>query len=234
VNGIKARRLDVTGRRFLAGAAVTFAIGVTAAGAVVGGDAYRGFARVFDRHSHSPVSNQLGLSTLLSWTAGESIETLADPQLTNPFERWEHHQLNRRIERRPLWAFAVAVSLGLIVLSAWRGASAAECAALSGVLLFSALPMTSYDYTWLVMLVALAKERPKILPGVLAFAMFTHLLFVFGGNEMESQHLVASAACALLLASSVPWRLLWDDVVQKITSQGARDLLRLARGRRPS
>jgi hypothetical protein len=216
VNAIKARRFDAAGRRFLAGTAVTFALGVTVAGYAVGSDAYRGFARVFERHSHSPVSNQLGLSTLLSWTAGESTQTLANPQLTNPFERWEKHQLLRRTEQRPLWAFAVAISLGVIVLSAWRGASAAECGALSGLLLFSALPMTSYDYTWLVMLVALAKSRPKILPALLAFALFTHLLFVMGGNEMEAQHLLASLVCAILLAAAVPWRALWDDIVRRV------------------
>jgi len=216
VNFVKTRRLDTAARRFLAGAAVTFALGVTLAGAAVGADAYRGFARVFERHSHSPVSNQLGLSTLLSWSAGESTETMADPQLTNPFERWENHQLLRRTEQRPLWAFAVAISIAVIVLSAWRGASAAECVALSGLLLFSALPMTSYDYAWLVVLVALARQRPKILPALLAYAFFTHLLFVFGGNEMEAQHLWASVACAFLLAFSVPWKALWDDVVQKI------------------
>ena len=104
----------------------------------------------------------------------------------------------------------------VIVLSAWRGASAAECGALSGLLLFSALPMTSYDYTWLVMLVALAKSRPKILPALLAFALFTHLLFVMGGEEMEAPHLVASLVCAVLLAAAVPGRALWDDIVRRV------------------
>lgn len=215
-NGIKARRLGSAERRFLAATALTFVVGVTATSAVVGTNAFRDFSRVFERHSHSPVTNQLGLTTLLSWTAGENSQTLTDPQLTNPFERWENHQLKSRIERRPLWVFAVAVSLGVIVLSAWRGASAVECGALAGLLLFSALPMSSYDYTWLVMLVALARARPKILPALLAFALFTHVLFVFGGEEMEAQHLLASGACALLLGFSVPWRALWDDVLQRI------------------
>jgi hypothetical protein len=216
VNAIKGRRLDGASRRFLAASALTFAVGTTVAGAAVGFDSYRGFARVFDRHAHSPVVNHLGLSTLLSWTAGETAENLTDPQLTDPFERWEKHQLIRRIEQRPLWTFAVVVSLAVIILSAWQGASAAECAALSGLLLYSALPMTSYDYTWLVVLVALAASRPRILPALLAFALFTHLLFVFGGSETEKQHLLASAACGVLLAYGVPWRALWEHLLQKI------------------
>jgi hypothetical protein len=216
VNAIKARRLDAAGRRFLAATALTCAVGITVAGAAVGFGSYRSFAHVFERHSHSPVVNHLGLSTLLSWTAGESSGSLIQPQLTNPFERWERHQLIRRTEQRPLWAFAVTVSLAVIVLSAWRGASAAECAALSGLLLYSALPMTSYDYTWLIVLVALAGRRPRILPALLAFAVFTHLLFVFGGDETEMQHLLASATCAVLLAYSVEWRALWGDLLQKL------------------
>jgi hypothetical protein len=216
VNAIKARRLDVASRRFLAATALTCAVVMPVAGAAVGFDSYRGFAHVFERHSSSPVANHLGLSTLLSWRAGESTESLANNQLTDPFERWENHQLTRRAEERPLWTFAIVVSLAIIVLSAWRGASAAECAALSGLLLYCALPMTSYDYTWLVVLVALAPRRPRILPALLAFALFTHLLFVFGGDEIEKQHLLGSAVCGVLLAYCVPWRALWDDVLQKI------------------
>lgn len=75
--------------------------------------------------------------------------------------------------------------------------------------------MISYNYTWLIVLVALGRSRPKILPGLLAFALFTHLLFVFGGEEMETQHLLGSAACALLLAAAVPWRALWQDVLDR-------------------
>lgn len=216
VNAVKARRFDPAERRFLAGTVVAFALGVTAAGAAVGFNSYRGFAHVFERHAQSPVANHLGLSMLLQWKAGESIEPMTDIQLTNPFERWENHQLTRRIEQRPFWAFAVVISLAIIVLSAWRGATAAECVALAGPLLFCALPMTSYDYTWLVVLVALGQSRPKILPGLLAFALFTHLLFVFGGEAMETQHLLGSAACAILLVASVPWRGLWDDVLERI------------------
>ena len=215
-NAVKTRRFDATARRFLAGTVFTFVLGASVAGAAVGNDSYRAFSRVFERHAQSPVSNQLGLSTLLSWTAGESTDTLADAQLTNPFERWQNHQLLRRTEQRPLWAFAVVVSLGVVVLSAWRGASSAECAALAGPLLFAALPMTSYDYTWLVMLVALARGRPGLLPALLSFAVFSHLLFVFGGNEMEAQHLLGSMACGLLLVWSVPWRTLGDDLLRRI------------------
>jgi hypothetical protein len=221
VNAWKLRRLDAAGRRFLAGVTVTLALGTTAAGAAVGPGAFGSFARVFERHAQSPAANHLGLSTLLSWTAGESTTTLAAPELTNPFERWQKHQLRRRSEQRPLWALAVAVSLSVIVLSASRGATAAECAALSGLLLYSALPMTSYDYTWLVVLVALAKQKAGILPALLGFALFTHLLFFFGGEELETEHLLGSLACGALLVYSVPFRALWDDVLQMVlpTSQ---------------
>ena len=222
VQAVRYRRLEASARRFLAGTALTFALGTTVAGASIGFPAYRSFLHVFERHSHSPLSNQLGLSTLLSWTAGENTESLLDPRLTNPYERWQNHRLTRTTERLPLWGFAVTLSLVPIVILAWTGAGAAECGALAGLLLFTALPMTSYDYTWLVVLVALAERRPRVLPAILAFALFTQALFVFGGETTEAQHLVGSCACLALLVLTVPWRYLWDFIVGRITPGSSR------------
>jgi hypothetical protein len=210
VNAIRERRISVAGRRFLAGAAIAFVVGVGAAGATVGFDSYSRFAHVFQRHSHSAMTNQFGLSTLLVWTAGEDPPDMLDARLTNPFEKWETTLLRHRVERRPLWAVGVIVSLAVIVLSAAGGASAAECVALAGLLLFSTLPMTSYDYTWVVVLVALARSRPVVLPALLSFAVFTLLLFVVGGEAMGTQHVLGSIACLVMLAMGVPWKELWE------------------------
>jgi hypothetical protein len=217
VGAVRERRLNDVARRFFAGVAVTFALGAGIAGIAVGFDAYPRFAHVFERHSHSALTNQLGLTTALTWTAGEQSQDLANPQLTNPFERWEAHQLRHRTERRPVWAFAVGVSLAVLVLSAVRGVTLPETVALSGLLVFSALPMTSYDYTWLVLLVAFARGTPRMLPAVLAFALFTLGLFVFGGEAMETQHVIASLACGALLAYGVPWRELWAMVLARVS-----------------
>jgi hypothetical protein len=206
IGAVRERRLSLPGRNFLAGTALTCVLFVSAAGAAVGFGAYPRFAHVFERHSHSAMTNQFGLTTVLSYTAGESSVEMHDPKLTNGFERWEHHYMRHRVERRPLWALGVVVSLGVIVLSVIRGASAADCVALSGLLLFSALPMTSYDYTWLALLVALGRVRPRVLPSLLAFTVFTLALFVFGGDAMETQHVLGSIGCAVLLAQLVPWR----------------------------
>jgi hypothetical protein len=212
---LRTRRLERAGRRFLAGTFITFALGVGVAGSAVGFGSFPAFARVFERHSSTPSANQLGFSKLLSWTAGEG--ELADTRLTDPAEPWTHRQIQRSAERRPLWALSVVISLGVILLSVWQGATAAECGALSGLLLFSALPMTSYDYTWLVVLVALAHRRPHILPALLAFAVLSEVLFIFGTDDtMGGQHLIGSAACLCLLVTTVPWRSLWELIIKRI------------------
>lgn len=200
VRALRERRVDISGRRFLAGAAIAFFVGNAATVAAVGAPAYGAFAKVFERHSHTPASNQLGLWTLLSWTAGEPNEKIVDTRLTEPTESWTHHQLQRRAERRPIWALATAAAVGVVVLSAAAGMSATECAAVSGLVLFCLLPMTSYDYTWLVVLVALAERRPKTLPALLAFAVFSQALQIFASDEvLPEQHLVGSVLCLALL-----------------------------------
>ena len=134
----------------------------------MGPHAYKEFVQVFKRHSGEVSSNEIGLSILLGLSADNSP---LDPRLTDPSEAWENDQAHHRAERRPLWAFAVGVSLVVLVAATWQGATPAVCAALSGLLLYSLLPMTSYDYSWLVLLIALAASRPSVLPRLIVFAL---------------------------------------------------------------
>jgi len=202
----KKRRLEPGAKRFVLGAACAGVLGLVTAGAAVGFSSYPAFSRVVVRHSSIPLTNHMGLPTLLGWSAGESTDSLADNHLTDPYEHWLRAEMLHRSERRPLWYLALAVSIAVIAGAAWRGASASTCAALSGPLLFTLLPMTSYDYSWLVVLVALAETRQRVLVALLSFALFTQVLWVFGGDTMETQHLVLSAACAALLGFAVPWK----------------------------
>jgi hypothetical protein len=200
VRGVRAKKLEASGKRLIAGIAITFALGNAVACAAVGPGAYKSFAHVFNRHSHTPAANLLGLTNLLSWTESETDAQFVDPKLTESSEPWTHHQLERRIHRRPLWALAVLGSLAIVVVTALQGGSAAECAALSGLVLFCLLPMTSYDYTWLIVLVALARRRPQILKALLAFSVGSHALCLFAGEAaMTGYHLIGSVACAALL-----------------------------------
>jgi hypothetical protein len=200
VRAVTERRFDAAGKRLLAGAALAFAVGNAVTVAAVGAPAYRDFAHVFARHSHTPAANQLGLTTLLSWTYGEEYNRFVDTRLTEPAEPWSRHQLQRRVERRPIWAVATLSATAVVVVSAAAGLSAAECAALSGLVLFCLLPMTSYDYIWLVFLVALAGRRPRVLPALLAFSVFSHVMFVFGTDDsVVEQHLIGSFVCLVLL-----------------------------------
>jgi hypothetical protein len=206
VKSIKGRRFDADGKRLVAGTAIAFTLGNAVTVAAVGTHAYRDFGRVFERHSGSPAANQLGLMTVLAWEVGQ--DNLADPRLTDPTEPWSKRQIQRATERRPIWAVATLLAVGAVGLSAVAGFSAAECAALAGLVLFCLLPMTSYDFAWLIVLAALAARKPKILPALLAFAVLSLVLFVFGGdNSIVEQHVIGSAVCLVLLvwAADVPW-----------------------------
>jgi hypothetical protein len=206
VGVISKKRLETDAKRFLLGGALALSLGVVTAGVAVGFGSYKDFSYVFVRHSSTPLSNHVGLSTLLGWSAGESSDSLADAHLTNPFEKWEAAEMRHRVERRPIWLTAIAISLAVIAMAAWRGAPAVVCASLAGLLVFAALPMTSYDYTWLIALIALAERRWRVGAAVLAFAVFTQVLFVFGGDTMEAQHLWISVACGVLLVYVAPWK----------------------------
>lgn len=200
IRWIKDRKLAASGRRILAGFAITTAVGLAFGGTAAGFGKYRDFFHTMDRHSHTPLTNQMGLVTFLASGPGRHAPNLADQRLTDPYELWKDAQLIARHERAPLWGFAMLVSLGLIAFAAYRGATPWECAALSGPLLFSSLAMTSYDYSWLLVMVPVAMQTKKRLFWLLGYVVFTDVLGVYNA-DLETQHIQFSWTLLIALAA---------------------------------
>lgn len=198
VGWIKERRLSESGKRILAGFALTTALGL-GLGATAGGPSrYREFVGAMHRHSETPLTNQMGLMTLLSAGPGRFATDLVDNRLTDPYEIWKDAQLIARHERAPLWAFAVLASVALIAWAAHRGRSPWECAGLAGPLLFSLLAMTSYDYSWLIALVPIAVQTRRRLAWLIGYVWFTQALGLYE-PDLEVQHIEVSALLLVAL-----------------------------------
>lgn len=200
VQWVKHRRLSVTSKRILAGFAITTALGLAFGGTAAGFGKYRDFVHTMDRHSHTPLTNQMGLATFLGSGPGRHAPNLVDQRLTDPYELWKDAQLTARHERAPLWVFAMLVSTLLIAYAAHRGASPWECAALSGPLLFSSLAMTSYDYSWLLVMVPVAMQSKKRLFWLLGYVVYTEMLSVYE-PDLEVQHIEFSWTLLIALTA---------------------------------
>jgi len=193
---VRSRELDSRGRRALGGVLVALIVGIPL-GAITGGfNAYPEFVRVVERHSATPLTNQIGLQKLLG--ARASSGPVHDQTLTDPSEPWIALQHQTLKERRSLWIAAVIACLAFSGWIAWRGRPIWECTVLAGPLLFCLLPMTSYDYVWVALLVVLAASRPRIGPWVVGFALATQIIANYQ-PEVEAQHLYDNVAFVVLI-----------------------------------
>jgi hypothetical protein len=142
VKSIKERRLDADGKRLVAGAAIAFTLGNALTVAAVGTHRYHDFAHVFDRHSHS----RRGISsatTLLAWERQEMpLTRLRAEQLDAP-PASAAHRTTAHLGRRDARCSGVVAALPPPgCLGGVRRPIGARSV--------SVCPMTSYDYTWLV------------------------------------------------------------------------------------
>jgi hypothetical protein len=213
---IRKRSLSGSGARTLAAVALALALGIPAAGLAVGFDAYPDFVRVMQRHAGTPLTNHIGLQTLLGARAGQTSEVMADANLTDPYEPWLAQQRNNRRERRPLWIAATALSLAFCGWVAWRRRPIWECAMLGAPLLFCLLPMTSYDYMWLALLAVLAEHRTRRGSWLIGYALFTQLVTSFQPNG-EVHHIYYTVGCLALLVA-LGWDVVRHDAPMVIPS----------------
>ncbi|MDH5674763.1 MAG: discoidin domain-containing protein [Myxococcales bacterium] len=198
VRALRSRRILPEDRQVVLSATLTLALGFSAAGMVNGFASNSDFARVMERHSDTPLANHMGLSTVLGFRFGQSIQTLSDASLSEPHDPWKKRQLLNRKDNRPLWALSILLSLALIVAGAARGVPLWQAPSLGGPLLFAALPMTSYDYIWLILLIPLVLDNAKRSAALVGFVTFLQATAIFQ-PDLESRHYVYSFGCLLFL-----------------------------------
>lgn len=200
VTWARTRRLDVSGRRALAGIALTACLGLGFASLVHGPASLADHARVVKRHGSTPSGNLMGLPVLLSYSPGQTTaRELADFRLSDPTELWVKVIHQRRQERAPIWITAILASLAFVGWSAYRGAKSWETVVMAGALLFSLLDMTSYDYVWLLLLAPYAVSHR---PSVMALVLYGVASTVVGilVLDIEYQHLIFTPLLTVALA----------------------------------
>lgn len=188
-----ARRRDEAARRrarslFLGaglGAAVCLAVGALA----LGGGVHAEFARVLARHSDTPMTNRIGLPALLAVGSEDFERQLVDPRLTDPYEVWKIRQRENARGRAPLRAAAVLLGLALVVWVARRRGDEIDALACGGVLLFSAVSLSCYDYLWWVLMVPAAVRGPRA-PNAFVLAAVTTQLVAMSVLHYDERHLL--------------------------------------------
>jgi hypothetical protein len=172
---VKHRELERRFLRFFMGAAVAVAILVPVSVVTAGGpQAYPAFVRNTIKHAETPLTNYMGLRTVVNYRPSEVGRLMRNDQLVDPWSRWKDARLKSFREARLLYIGIILCYLFLIGLAV-RGVDPWVATALSATLIAFGAELTCYYYSFIIV-VALLYARHEVagrwLMGVTAFTQF--------------------------------------------------------------
>jgi hypothetical protein len=164
-------------RVMLGGLVATVAL-VSASAAVAGPSSYAEFYKHILVHKHTPLTNNMGLETILSQSYAGRQEFAANDKLVDPFERWESMRRDRLSAFRALHLVLLA-TLGIIFAKVVRRVRSLWVAlALSVAFVVSLVELTNYYYSFFILAALLSRLRRPVEQWVLAVAGISQLLAV--------------------------------------------------------
>jgi hypothetical protein len=198
---IKKRSLHPDHKRWIAGAAIAMGVLVPASIAVSGVGAYKEFAHHISTHRNTPLTNHMGLETMLSHSWGGRMLYTQDDRLDDPFEGWKEGRTARITQLK--W-----VQKGIVLLIAAWAAWALRRTKLLWVgiplsvpLLISLINLTCYYYVVVLTAVVLVRARPALAVALLATSAASQVLhyrFYFIDDKFTA-HSYLFYICGLLL-----------------------------------
>jgi hypothetical protein len=161
VHYVKTRELDRRLMRLFVGAALAVVVLVPVSFAVSGGLAiYSQFVRNTVKHSQTPLTNHMGLRTVVAFRPSQTSGQMNAPSLTDPWSRWKAARLKSFHEAMPLYIGLVICYLTLIGL-ALRGVELWVMVALSSTVIAFGAELTCYYYAFLIIPAFLYAKVPR-------------------------------------------------------------------------
>lgn len=152
-------------RCFLIGSLVSgiLLFGVSLIGTGKGFDAYRGFTRTMLTHMGTPLTNNMGLKTVVAFRPDKRAEKMHNSRKIDPFEDWKSERREIFNTMKPLFLFLILAFFFLF----WRAVTQPqieiwEAAALGFTLIPMTNELTCYYYSFVVAGAFLATKRPQL------------------------------------------------------------------------
>ena len=173
---VKHRELEKRFLRFFVGAAVAVAILVPVSVVTSGGpQAYPAFIRNTIKHSETPLTNYMGLRTVVNYRPSEVGRLMRNDQLVDAWSRWKEARLKSFREARPLYIGIIICYLVLIGMAV-RGADPWFATALSATLIAFGVELTCYYYSFLIVVALLYAKREVAGRWLMAVTAFTQFI----------------------------------------------------------
>jgi hypothetical protein len=199
--------LDVMDRRFIAGGILGLVVLIGASVAVNGWKAHPEFLANTLKHAETPLTNHMGLPTILSYKPSTVGRFTKDPSLEDPWAKWKQARKETRHDRR--WLHGL-ILLGMFILLAFAGRRLAGWAVLasSTILIIGFFELTCYYYSFVVLMAPLAIERLRYTVALISVVIAGLILQFFVG-WYDEQYVWETVAVLLGLLYIVV------DIVQK-------------------
>jgi len=209
----KERKLDRVGTRIVLGAALATAVLVPISSKVAGGfAAWPAFLENTAKHAGTPLTNHMGLKTVLTFRPTTRQEVAFDGRLDDPFLRYKDMHKATFKRMMPVFLILVGAFMLLLLRATNRIAEAATpeddrwwaIAAISSTAIPVATELTCYYFCFLTAAAFLWREREEIGVGLLVTAGVTQILN-FTTYYYDVRYTVESVATLLFIAWAV-WR----------------------------
>lgn len=173
---VKQRRLERRLLRLFLGAALAVAV-LLPAGAVASGGfaAYPAFVANTLKHQETPLTNNMGLRTVMAYRPSEVARLTRNDQLFDSFSRWKDARLKNFREAKPLY-FAIVLCYLVLMGLAVRRAEPWQALALSTTFIAFGVELTNYYYSFIIVVALLYAKREVVGRWLLAATAFTQLV----------------------------------------------------------
>jgi len=172
--------LDATDKRFIAGGVLGVVVLCSASIVANGWDAHPQFLSNTLKHAETPLTNHMGLPTVLSYKPSTVGRFTKDSSLEDPWAKWKQARKQTKHDRR--WLHGLLL-LGMFVLLALVGRRLAGWAVLAGsaILIIGFFELTCYYYSFVVLMAPLAIERLRYTVAMISMVIVGLILQFFIG-----------------------------------------------------
>jgi hypothetical protein len=197
-NAARERRVDPAHLRLLAGAlAATAVIAPLSMSASGGFEAYTGFVSNSLKHRSTPLTNHMGLQTIVSYDPRYSARHMKDPS-DDPFAKWKKMR-RTLLDERTLLVGALGLGMLFLLGYAVREMENWEASSLSTLLIFGLFELTGYYTCFLILLAPFCTRRISYVVALMGMAIGTQLAALSTGWEDERAVLQSVLILGLLL-----------------------------------
>jgi hypothetical protein len=173
---LKTRKIDPRFRSLVLGAALGVVTLVPLSLVKAGGvDAYVHFKQNSEKHTSTPLTNYMGLRTLIAYAPSEAGRFLRNDRMEDPWGAWKLAKLHTFRQRKVLFGLAAA-GFGALLWFAVRGTEPWVACCLSATMIAVGVELTCYYYSFLIVVALLYEKRREAGAALLAVTAATSFI----------------------------------------------------------